>query len=766
MGVNNLGWGTFDICNNVNSIKKSTAYNSAPLFSPQASHPQLDSMKTNSMNGQTNCFELDNHEQCLPQNTNIRRDTSNKMPGHADRVSEHHRRIIYDIQKYCTMIHAHRPITKAEITLMLQGALEAEKTLLTEQEAIVRSGNFEFPSTITDSDLIKFESVDWDFTALARLRISELAVDRINEVAIRENIDPLDPDFQRLIDISKGVRVDTAPDFVPNLVPPPLRNKYRQLHQPINLAMHKNFLAGKTILLPLNILHRIEGAHFSLVHCNLEPNKLRVITDSSNAPLGTCPLNSSFVKDQAKLKWGEICNVDIKGLIIKTKLFMDANPNESFSLFKMDMADAFSLFTMHAEDVRLLGFLLTDDILQFEITGSFGKTDYPYVFNVFTKVVRREASRRVAHAVVDMYVDDIMGCSVDTHTLSNIAIIKSFIERVWGVGSVADKKTFSGTTLEWIGYDVDIIEQTVRVSTKNRAKFVRILFRVQEDVGISVKDIMRLSSYASRYVQICEVMAPYSCHLYNAILWRDNLLATVLSDDLSAEFKMTLTLWRCIISSMELRRDDKRFFRTFQSFLPLPTPQYRVEFDASLTGAGIIVSKLDRETWLPLKVLGISLDFKTILSNLKFQSSMQNTCEFIAAVIGMSVAVQFGARDGQILLCGDSKTALHWAETWKFKSGYSNNTAIVYVAIGLTHNLRFNDTFFVRGVDNVVCDKLSRGVHPSELGFDAYLFDDEVDVSILRLIELCTPPTDHTIDDNLVSRWVCASAYAESLECL
>ena len=109
---------------------------------------------------------------------------------------------------------------------------------------------------------------------------------------------------------------------------------------------------------------------------------------------------------------------------------MDANPEEEFAIFKMDMADAFSLFTMHAEDVHLLGFLLTDDIIQFEITGSFGKKDYPYVFNVFTNVVRREATKWVIQAIVDMYVDDVMGCTTTKQLKQNINTIKLFIEAV------------------------------------------------------------------------------------------------------------------------------------------------------------------------------------------------------------------------------------------------------------------------------------------------------------------------------------------------
>ena len=127
--------------------------------------------------------------------------------------------------------------------------------------------------------------------------------------------------------------------------------------------------------------------------------------------------------------------------------------------------------------------------MQFEmITGSLGKTDYPpYVFNVFTNVVNREAMKRVIRVILDMYVDDIMGICVKDECLERnlVAAIKDFMEALWGIGGGRQ-------------YDVDIVEQRVRMSTKNRLKTIRLLFRIDEDAGITGLDVMRLASYASR----------------------------------------------------------------------------------------------------------------------------------------------------------------------------------------------------------------------------------------------------------------------------
>jgi len=676
------------------------------------------------------------------------------------------RSIARAVQQLSLKLMPDTPLTEEEVYQLWEDATAAEKSLLTLEKAIQSAEGFKFPADIAVSDMQKFEAVGWDFPSLARLRISELPVDRLNEEAILAHIDSTDPNREDLITISRGVRVIVKPDFVPNNTPPPLRQKYKSLQSPLNKSIYKNYLNGKTIILHRDALVHIPDAHFSLVHCNLEPGKLRLITDSSNAPEGTHPLNSEYVKEKAKETWGRINPVTIESLITKIFTYMQENPQEELELFKMDMADAFSLFTMHADDVHLLGFLLTDDLIQFEITGSFGKTDYPYVFNVFTLVVRREAMKRVRQAVLDMYVDDIMGISVSgTRLTDNLQKIKVFVESVWGKGSISDTKTLRNLrSLDMIGYEVDIIDKVVRMSQSNRYKTIRVFSRVKEDVGIAVIDIMRIASYATRYTRICLVMAPFTCHIYNTLMWRTstNTSYVVPGTSISRMCKWTIQLWRCIITFMELRRDDTRFYRTFESFMPQVDSYFQIEFDASLNGAGIIVSRWHTDKWVVNRVLQLHYSYE--LSTLTFQSSYQNTCEFIAATVGLVWAIKLGARNGHVRLLGDSKTALRWAETWKFRCGPSNNAAIVYVALGLKYNLRLDDIQFVRGVDNTTCDRLSRDVHPSVLGFDKSLYSDEEDVDMTRLLILCTPSNDSAPSDDVVTKWVEAASYADSLE--
>ena len=109
------------------------------------------------------------------------------------------RSTIYAIQHLCVRLMLESPPSKAEITALVRKAQDAQHRLLTEEQAIREAEGFRFPSDITDKDLAIFKSLKWDFTALARQRISELNGDRISEDSIRRNIDPADPDLPRLL---------------------------------------------------------------------------------------------------------------------------------------------------------------------------------------------------------------------------------------------------------------------------------------------------------------------------------------------------------------------------------------------------------------------------------------------------------------------------------------------------------------------------------------------------------------------------------------
>ena len=61
-----------------------------------------------------------------------------------------------------------------------------------------------------------------------------------------------------------------------------------------------------------------------------------------------------------------------------------------------------------------------------------------------------------------------------------------------------------------------------------------------------------------------------------------------------------------------------------------------------------------------------------------------------------------------------------------------------YIILGIENDIHFEQTEHIRGVDNVICDKLSRQHTPEELGFNP----EEivcVDGALSRLLDACNP---------------------------
>ena len=101
------------------------------------------------------------------------------------------------------------------------------------------------------------------------------------------------------------------------------------------------------------------------------------------------------------------------------------------------------------------------------------------------------------------------------------------------------------------------------------------------------------------------------------------------------------------------------------------------------------------------------------LTELRFgtDSSYQNTCEFLAATIGILSCLRFqpvGESYVVIELKGDSVTALQWASTSRFKSASVNRAAVLFTLLVVRQRVVIAEVEHVLAEFNGVCDDLSR----------------------------------------------------------
>ena len=144
---------------------------------------------------------------------------------------------------------------------------------------------------------------------------------------------------------------------------------------------------------------------------------------------------------------------------------------------------------------------------------------------------------------------------------------------------------------------------------------------------------------------ICRVMRPFCGALHRLSHGRKERQATFF---LSEEAKIAIRGWRAMLCLVHL--DEQRFTRSLDSFRD-EVPSYVIEFDASLTGAGIIwFNKAGNGTEVCMGASAVDL------SGLGFggDSSYQNTSEYIGAILGIIRLVKMDIRSVDIELRGDS----------------------------------------------------------------------------------------------------------------
>jgi hypothetical protein len=99
--------------------------------------------------------------------------------------------------------------------------------------------------------------------------------------------------------------------------------------------------------------------------------------------------------------------------------------------------------------------------------------------------------------------------------------------------------------------------------------------------------------------------------------------------------------------------NEEKFARTLESFRP-QAPTVTIMFDSALTGSGTLLTDDTSGGFMG----GGQADFPLHLNG---DLSHQNTCEFIAIVLGVVSIARTGRSGVSLRLIGDSVSALKWS---------------------------------------------------------------------------------------------------------
>jgi hypothetical protein len=609
-------------------------------------------------------------------------------------------------------------------------------------------GNFTFPEGIGDVDARDLKRAG-SIAALCRerhqLRASKcLSVERVNRVVNEERLKWFDGQLDKLraLDIAEfGMVIPVSNTFKTSASRPPLRKKYLLVQHAVNKIIYEMYKKGGTVLLiPTEVAITIPGIHFSSQHWTTKKEKAcgRSLGDASNDPHGNA-LNDSLgvVQDMVRKLWGPVVHPTLEDLVAMIVKTASKYGWDNISLWKMDLKGAFSLLRIHAEDVCKMAFELTDGITLLHTAGMFGWTGTPFAFSVFSRLLEGCIGCDIQGGL-KVYVDDLCGCSGVPHLENDQEIAKSICLDLMGEGSLAEDKHEQGFRLDMLGWSFDLKLKTVTVSETNHLKTIYGFFSLNENRKYGIKVWQALASRASRYVTVCPYMKPYTASLYNMITkYHGNIwIQEWMSDECIEDVRM----WKaflCILMPFE-----KKFSRSLLSF-GTREPTIKVEYDASLTGMGVVISKKCEESWKIICHIGMNFPFE---EQIKMDSSYQNSCEFIAVVTALWLLAIMGYREFSYCLYGDSVSSLSWCTRGDTPSARARSAAILFSLINIRIQAKLESTYHVKGKDNVITDRLSRGTPYNELGLlDETTTSLETVAVVHRLLLIINPFVSYSL---------------------
>jgi hypothetical protein len=569
--------------------------------------------------------------------------------------------------------------SEADLRELLKEAAESDRDNYGPEDAVAWAGGYTFPPDFVANDVWCLEVAGGDFEAMVRQRLSELAPGRLNADRV-SRLRHDNPEIALLSELVEGMRVHLPEGFATNGMMPRTHRRpiYETVATPVNKMLGAVIDQRLAFLLPLETAQRhIPNLHLCKAHWTVKKGKPsgRPIGDLSN--VDSTKINTDDTAATAEEHYGAIHHPTIDDIAIMVYDFwIEAKRRDpsirwaDMRLWKMDLRGAYTLLSFRPEDVGLFAVLVSNDLVYLQMVGIFGWSGTPAAFQVVTRALVWELRHALRGRTV-MYVDDIKGICFAEDLEADLARTKDICTSLLGPGSVADDKTEFGVQLDMIGYTISLPDNRVSISRKNFLTALHGFLSTDVTKRITLRGAQRIASHRTRYGKICRVMRPFCGALYLVTWGRVDEHALFY---LSSEAIIAIQCWRAMLCLVRFRATE--FTRTIESFAPA-TPILVVEFDSSLSGAGLIWYVRTDGAEVARGVSAVSL------ASLGFgmDSANQNLAEYIGAVLAVIGQVMLGFSGSGIALRGDSFTALTWTMTERPRGNRVTNAAMVWTLL-------------------------------------------------------------------------------------
>jgi hypothetical protein len=227
--------------------------------------------------------------------------------------------------------------------------------------------------------------------------------------------------------------------------------------------------------------------------------------------------------------------------------------------------------------------------------------------------------------------------------------------------------------------------------------------------------------------------------------------------EMTKEVRLDILLWRVFLCASHLR--PVSFARSIESFRENANT-ISLESDACLTGFGIVIGGVDLGMDIPTMWCGCNRYYPF---QSEYDSSFQNTMEFIGIVIGIAMIARKGINNINVRIIGDSMSALCWAGDEKYRSPHIRRAASVLVAMSVKFGIEINEAEHIAGVENEVCDSLSRGDTPMDLRWEGMVMGSNGEEWLEELLDLVDPTLLIEEEEDFMSFWECLNCWINKL---
>jgi hypothetical protein len=470
-------------------------------------------------------------------------------------------------------------------------------------------------------------------------------------------------------------------------------------------------------------------------------------------------INGPETKAASIEKYGNIRHPSI-GDAVRLILAFCARGGHKFKdicIWKFDLKAAYTKLSYAVSEARYIGVELREGVFMFFLGGVFGLTSMPFAFDVVTRAIVWEMNNRILQDAMLQYVDDGLVVSLRTHRYTDLLATKTFVKDLMGPDAIAEHKTECSLDrdddLDFTGWNISLLHSQVSMARRNclKAMYEFASVDLTPNAAVPVKTMQCLASLGSRYSLVCKLMKPYVRPLYNSYAGRSHLHSVILLPIA----RLVIRLLRLLFAMSAIH--PTQFARPMWAFT-LCSPRWACEFDASLTGIGVIWFEQ-----LPGGGERAAAYTAMDITSLGFagRPEFQNLSEYIASLVCVQGLVAMGVAAQPFMMRGDSETALQWVIKGSVKSDRAMRAAMLWAQSAVHHHLMITGTLHLEAALNTRTDALSRNRPWSDVlmedrklfGAAAQLRRDvhRLELTSTTLLELCNPHLTINTEDKFTA---------------